>query len=166
MRRRALLLTGALLIGCSDAAAPGAGTFRARLTGARLETLSGVSNADQIFAEPFPGPQFAIRMYALRGDTTVVLVLRCPGDGPPDAGEYQLDESDEHCIATYARVLSTAEGAAIVLESMAASSGTLTIGASDPGQTQGSFVFSGVLVSDADSMGTLHASGAFSADVL
>lgn len=166
MRRRALLLVGVVLSGCSEPAGPTAGTFRAQLTGARLGALSGMSNADQIFAEPFPGPQFAIRMYALRGDTVAVLGLRCPGDQPPSTGEYQLDESGEHCVATYARVLTTSDAGAIVLESMAASSGTLTIGPSDPGQTEGSFAFSGTLVIDADSVGTLHATGAFSADLL
>jgi len=166
MRHRTLFLVGAVLSGCSEAAAPGAGTFRAQLTGARMGSLSGVSNADQIFAEPFPGPQFAIRMYALRGDTTVVLGLSCPGDQPPTAGQYELDELGEHCIATYSRVLSTSEGGAIVLESMAASSGTLTIGPSDPGQTEGSFAFTGTLVIDADSVGTLRATGSFSADLL
>ena len=165
MRRRALFLVGAVLSGCSEPAAPAAGTFRAQLGGARLGTLSGVSNADHIFAEPFPGPQFAIRMYAVRGDTTVVLGLRCPGDQPPSAGKYQLDASGEHCVATYARILSMAEGGDAILESMS-TSGTLTIDPSDPGQTEGSFGFSGTLVSGADSVGSLHATGAFSADLL
>jgi hypothetical protein len=49
---------------------------------------------------------------------------------------------------------------------MAASSGTLTIGPSDPGQTAGAFAFTGTLVIDADSVGTLQATGSFSADVL
>jgi hypothetical protein len=105
-------------------------------------------------------------MYALRGDTTVALGLRCPGDQAPSAGEYELDESGEHCVATYARIVSTSEGGEIVLESMAASSGRLTIGPSDPGQTEGSFGFSGTLISGADSVGALHVTGAFSADLL
>ena len=166
MLRSALFLAGAVLSGCSDPAAPAAGTFRAQLRGVRLGTLSGFSNADRIFAEPFPGPQFAIRMYAVRGDTTIVLGLSCPGDQAPSAGKYQLDESGEHCVATYARIRSSAESGDAVLERMSASSGTLTIGPSDPGQTEGSFGFSGTLVSGADSVGSLHATGVFSADLL
>jgi hypothetical protein len=164
-RRKALLLLGAVLSGCSDPAEPAAGTFRAQLTGARSSTLSGPSNAEQIFTE-FPGPQFAIRMYALRGDTTEVLVLRCPGDQPPSAGEYPLDLSGENCGASYSRVLTTPDGGAILLESMSATSGTLSIGSPGAGQTAGSFGFSGTLVDDSAPVGTLHAAGAFSADLL
>ena len=162
---RALLLLGVVLSSCSGPTVPAAGTFRAQLTGARSGTLSGPSNADRIFAAPFEELQFAIRMFAPRGDTVEVLVLRCAGDQPPSAGEYSLDLSGESCIATYSLVLSTEDGARL-LEAMTASSGKLTIGASEPGQTAGFFTFSGTLVADSDSVGTLRADGAFSADVL
>jgi len=163
---RALLLLGAVLSGCSEPTAPGAGTFRAQLTGARMGTLSGASNADRVGAEPFPELQFAIRMFAERGDTVEVLVLRCAGDQPPSAGEYPLDLSGERCIASYSLVFSTEEGGAIPLERMEASSGMLTIGGSEPGQTAGSFRFSGTLVRDSASLGTLQVAGAFSAELL
>ena len=104
-------------------------------------------------------------MFAPRGDTVEVLVIRCAGDQPPSAGEYPLDMSGESCIASYSLVLSTEDGATL-LETMAASSGMLTIGASEPGQTAGSFRFSGTLVGDSASVGTLQAVGVFSADLL
>jgi hypothetical protein len=165
-QRGALLLLGAVLYGCTDSAAPAAGMFRAQLTGARVGTLSGPANAEQIFTEEFPELQFAIRMHAQRGDTIQALVIRCQGDQPPASGDYALDPSGETCIGSYSRMASTVEGGTIPLETAAASSGILTIGPSQPGQTVGTFTFSGALIVDSDSVGTLEASGTFSADLL
>jgi hypothetical protein len=160
------LLLAVALGGCSDAASPQPGTFRAQLSGARAATLSGPSNAGTAFTEELPELQFAIRMFDERGDTVQALVLRCRGDQPPLPGEYPLNSSGEPCAGTYARGVSTPEGAIIELELAAASSGLLTIGQSQPGQIAGAFRFRGVLVVEADSVGTLEATGTFSADQL
>jgi hypothetical protein len=161
-----LVLLAIALGGCSDSAAPAAGMFRAQLSGARVATLSGASNAETIFSEESPGPQYAIRMFAERGDTVQALVLRCPGDQPPLPGDYPLDSSGEGCPGAYSRVVSNLEDGTIVLERAAASSGGLTIRESQPGQTAGVFEFRGILVVEADSVGTLQATGTFSADQL
>jgi hypothetical protein len=161
-----LLLPVVLLSSCSDSAEPSPGTFRAQLTGARVATLSGSSNADRVSADPYPDLQFAIRMFAEQGNMTQVLVIRCRGDQPPAEGDYTLDPSGEECIGRYSSVLSTPGGGAIVVDSAAASSGTMTIGPSQPGQTAGSFSFSGTLIAGPDTLGTLGASGTFSADLL
>jgi hypothetical protein len=160
-----LVLLAIALGGCSDSAAPAAGMFRAQLSGARVATLSGASNAETIFSEESPGPQYAIRMFAERGDTVQALVLRCPSDQPPLPGDYPLDSSGEGCAGTYARGVSNLDGT-IVLERAAASSGVLTIREAQPGQTAGAFEFRGILVVEADSVGTLQATGTFSADQL
>lgn len=167
MNRRGVPLLLAVALGaCSDAAAPAAGMFRAQLSGARVATLSGASNAETIFSEESPEPQYAIRMFAERGDTVQALVLRCRGDQPPLPGQYPLGPSGERCAGTYSRVVSTLEGGTIVLEFAAASSGVLTIRESQSGQTAGTFGFRGILVVEADSVGTLEATGTFSADQL
>ncbi len=161
-----LLLFGIALNGCSDSAGPSPGSFRAQLTGARAAILAGSSNAQRSFIVEFPDLQFAIGMYAPRGDTIQTLGIRCQGDQPPPPGVHQVDLSGEQCVAHYSRVLSTAEGGSIVLESAEAISGTLTIERSEPGQTAGSFSFLGTLVVGADSVGALRASGSFNADLL
>ena len=161
----ALLLFGAALSGCSDSAAPSPGMFRAQLSGARVATLSGPSNAGPTFAEDFPELQFTIRMFAPLGDTIQALSIRCRGDQPLPSGEYALDPSGATCIGRYSRVLSTVEGGTTLLEIMTASSGRLTIAPSEAGQTVGTFAFSGTLTADADSVGVLDVSGAFSAEL-
>jgi hypothetical protein len=140
--------------------------FRAQLSGARVATLSGASNAGPIFSEESPEAQFAIRMFANRGDTIQALVLRCRGDQPPLPGDYPLGPSGDSCAGSYSRIVSTLEGGLIELERAAASSGVVTIGQSQPGQTAGTFRFRGVLIVEADSVGTLEATGTFSADQL
>ena len=160
------LLLAVALGGCSDTASPEPGTFRAQLSGARVATLSGASNAERAFSEPFPELQYAIRMFDERGDTVRALVLRCLGDQPPLPGEYPLGTSGQPCAGTYARGVQTPEGGIMELEFAAASSGLLTIGQSQSGQIGGTFRFRGVLVVETDSVGTLEASGTFNADQL
>jgi hypothetical protein len=164
-QRALLLLLGIALNSCSDSAGPSPGTFQAQLTGARVASLSGSSNAARSFTQEFPDLQFAIGMYAPRGDTIQTLGIRCRGDQPPALGVHTLDESGEDCIAGYSRVLSTSQGGTIVLESAEAISGTLTIETSQPSQMTGTFSFRGTMLVDADSVGILQVSGSFSADV-
>jgi hypothetical protein len=161
-----LLLLVVALNGCSDSAGPSPGSFRSKLTGARVASLAGFSNAQRSFTVEFPDLQFAIGMYAPRGDTIQTLGIRCRGEQSPAPGVYRIDPSGEQCIANYSRTLSTAQGGAIVLESAEATSGTLIIGRSAPDQTAGSFSFSGTLLIGGDSAGILQASGSFSADLL
>ena len=161
-----LVLLPVALGGCSDSAAPAPGMFRAQLSGARVATLSGASNAEAIFSGESTEPQYAIRMFAERGDTVQALVLRCQGDQPPLPSEYPVDSSGEPCAGTYARVVSNLEDGVIELERAAASSGVVTIRESQPGQTAGAFQFRGILIVEADSVGTLGATGTFSADQL
>jgi hypothetical protein len=139
--------------------------FRAQLTGARVAILSGSSNAAPSFTQEFPDLQFAIGMHALRGDTIQTLGIRCQGDQPPAPSVHTLDASGNDCIAGYSRVLSPSQGGAIVLESAAASSGTLTVETSQPGQLIGTFSFRGTMMVDADSVGILQVSGRFNAAV-
>ena len=160
------LLAWVVLSGCSDSVAPSPGMFRAQLTGARVATLSGPANAGPIFAEEFPELQFTIRMYAPRGDTIQAIVMRCRGDQPPASGDHALDSSGADCIGSYSRIVLTQEGGMILLESAAASSGSLTVRPSQEGQTAGTFTFTGILIVDSDSVGILKVSGEFSAELL
>jgi hypothetical protein len=164
-QRALLLLLGIALNGCSDSEGPSPGIFQAQLTGARVAGLSGSSNAQRSFTLEFPDLQFAIGMYAPRGDTIQTIGIRCQGDQPPALGVHTLDLSGEDCIAGYSRILSPSQGGAIVLESAEAVSGTLTIETSPPDQTAGTFTFRGTMLVDADSVGILLVSGSFSADV-
>ncbi|MGH7578551.1 MAG: hypothetical protein ACREM9_00140 [Gemmatimonadales bacterium] len=158
------LLVAILLSGCSESAGPSPGTFSARLTGARMASVAGFSNASSVFAEP--GQQFTIRMFAPRGDTVRAIVIACPGDRPPGPGVHALDVSDAACTGRYSRVISSLEGGTRILEEAVASSGSVTIEVSEAEQTVGEFTFSGVLVVDTDSVGTLHVAGSFNSDVL
>jgi hypothetical protein len=161
----ALLLAGAVLSACSGSTAPSPGTFRAQLTGARVASWSGPSNAGVASSVEFPDQQFAIRMFAPRGDTIQTLGIRCPGEQPPGSGAHTLNPTGADCVGSYSRIVSTLEGGTFVLEIMAASSGNLTIGPSPEGQTTGTFDFSGPLIVGSDSVGTLEVSGAFSAEL-
>jgi hypothetical protein len=164
-QRALLLLLGIALNGCSDSEGPSPGMFQAQLTGARVASLSGSSNAARSFTQEFPDLQFAIGMYAPRGDTVQTLGIRCEGDQPPVLGVHTFDASEEDCIAGYSRVLSPSQGGVIVLESAEATSGTLTIETSQPGQLAGTFSFRGTMLVDADSVGILQVFGSFSANV-
>ncbi len=154
------------MVGCSDATAPAPGTFRARLTGARLASLSGTSNASAITTEALPGWVFAIRMFDGQGDTLRSISIQCPGQEPPAPGTYAIDTvvnfSEPDCLGGYGRLISTLEGTTI-LELASASSGRVTINASSTDQLEGTFNFSGMLVVGLDSVGTVAASGTFSA---
>jgi hypothetical protein len=154
-----------LLIGCSDATAPAPGTFRARLNGARVVALSGVSNAGPFFSVQYPDARLAIRMFATDGDTVRAIVIHCPGQDVPSPGTYAVSPSESDCGGSYSRVVSTQETGIIVLEQASASSGSVTINSSDGSQAAGTFSFQGTLVVGSDTDGTLTASGAFSAAV-
>jgi hypothetical protein len=140
--------------------------FRARLTGARVANLSGVALAERSFAgDAPPGLHFVIRMHALRGDTAQTLAIRCLGDDPPAAGAHTIDPADGDCIAMYVRILVTRGGGAVLLERADAAQGTVTIETSQGGPA-GFFSFQGTLLKDSDPVGTLTASGSFSAELL
>jgi hypothetical protein len=164
-QRTLLLLFGIALNSCSDSAGPSPGTFRAQLTGARVASLSGSSNATRSFTQEFPDLQFAVGMYAPRGDTIQTVGIRCQGDQPPAPGVYTLTTSGQDCTAGYSRVLSSSQGGAVVLESAEAISGTLNVETSPPGQVAGTFSFRGTMLVDADSVGILQVSGSFNAQV-
>jgi hypothetical protein len=160
-----LLFSAVLTTGCSDAAAPSPGMFRARLSGALVATMSGPSNAGTIFTEA-SGTQFAIRMFTPQGDTLRSLSIACPGEEPPATGTYAVNESGSDCVGGYGSLVSTLETGTIILEQLSASSGSVTISPSSEGQIEGIFSFAGTLVVGSDSVGSVAASGAFSADVL
>jgi len=138
--------------------------FQAQLTGARGASLSGVSNAQRSFTVEFPDLQFGIGMYSTQGDTLETIGIRCQGDQPPALGVHSLDASAEDCIANYSRVLSPSQDVEIMLASAQALSGTLTVEPGQPGQTAGTFSYSGPMLVGADTVGVLQVSGIFSAD--
>jgi hypothetical protein len=163
MPQRLAALGGILLLaGCSDAAAPGPGSFHARLSGVRMTTLSGESGASPFFGVEYPDARFAIRMFDQGGGEVRALVLHCPGETPPPAGAYAVSTAVADCAGSYSRVRTTVEGEISVLETMQASSGQLTVNAVDGGEVTGSFNFQGTLVVGSDSGGRLLATGAFS----
>jgi hypothetical protein len=127
--------------------------------------MSGASNAGAIYTVDFPDARFAIRMFAEQGDTVGVITILCPGQEPPAPGTYAVTASESDCPGTYSRVLFPPEGGAVILEQASASSGSLTISTSSGDQTAGTFSFSGILVVGSDSVGTVTASGEFSAVV-
>lgn len=140
--------------------------FRAQLTGTRVANLSGSALAERNFGEDTPsGLHFVIRMHAPRGDTVHTIAIRCLGDDPPAAGVHTIDPAGEDCIAMYTRVHVTLEGGAVLLERADAAEGTVTIETSQ-GAPAGFFTFQGTLLENTDSVGTLTASGRFSADLL
>jgi len=140
--------------------------FQAQLSGARSATLSGSAIGEVNYTEEFPDLQFVIRMHAPRGDTLQSVGIRCLGNQPPALGVHTIDLVGEDCIAGYSRILLTSQPGTVVLESADAVTGTLTIEASPAGQAVGTFTFRGTMQVDADSVGTLTASGSFSADLL
>jgi hypothetical protein len=166
IRVASLLSIAALVLGCSDATAPAGGTFRAQLSGARVLALSGSSIARAFSTEEFPDERFAISMFAAQGDTLLTIGIHCPGHEVPAPGTYTVDTSASGCMGGYSRIVSTSQAGTTVLEDASASSGRLTITAASAGQAVGMFALSGVLMAGADSVGTLSASGAFSAEVL
>jgi len=161
-----LLVLAVVSSGCSDSTAPAQGTFRAQLTGTRVANLSGSALAERNFAEDIPpGLHFVIRMHAVRGDTVHTIAIRCLGDDPPAAGAHTIDPAGEECIAMYTLVLMTLEGGAVLLERADGAEGTVTIETSQ-GAPAGFFSFQGTLLENATPVGTVTASGSFSADLL
>jgi hypothetical protein len=160
-----MLLGASVMLGCSDATGPAPGTFRAGLSGALSLGLSGASNAGLIYTEEVPYAQFAIRMYAGQGDNILAIALVCPGEGSPAPGKYPVSSSQGDCVGSYSRIVSTLEDGTLVREHVSASSGSLTISRSTESETAGTFNFKGVLVLGSDSVGTVAASGSFSAVV-
>ena len=157
---------GAVIIaGCSEGTAPSPGTFQAQLSGARMAALSGASNAGTIYTVDFPDARFAIRMFAEPGDTVRVITILCPGQEPPAPGTYAVTALESDCPGTYTRAVFPPEGGTIILEQASASSGSVRIITSSGDQTAGTFTFSGILVVGSDSVGTVTASGEFSAVV-
>jgi hypothetical protein len=67
---------------------------------------------------------------------------------------------------SYSRLTSTQQAGTTVVEHATASSGSVTITATDGGRIRGTFNFSGILVAGSDSMGTLGVSGTFDAVML
>ncbi len=65
----------------------------------------------------------------------------------------------------YTRVLMTLEGGAVLLERVDGAAGTVTIETSQ-GAPAGFFSFRGTLLGNTNPVGTLTASGSFSADLL
>jgi hypothetical protein len=162
-----LIAGAALVLGCSDATTPpAAGSFRARLGGARVLALSGSSNARSFFTEEFPTERFGISMFSPQGDTLRTIGIHCPGHDVPAPGRYNVDASGTQCMGGYSRIVSTIQDGTTVLVRARASSGRVTFTAADAGQVAGTFGLSGVLVEGTDSVGTLDVSGAFSAELL
>jgi hypothetical protein len=167
MRVAHLIAGAALVLGCSDAiTSPAAGSFRARLGGARMLALLGPSNARPFFTEDSPTERFGISMFSPQGDTLRTIGIQCPGHEVPAAGTYTVDASGSQCMGGYSRIVSTSQAGTVVLEQARAASGRVTFTAADAGQAAGTFELSGVLVEGTDSVGTLDVSGAFSADLL
>jgi hypothetical protein len=154
-----------LMIGCSDATAPAPGMFQARLSGARVASMSGVSNGRAGFTEE-AGAQFGIGMFALERDTARSISISWPGDQPPAPGTYALNGSGSECSGGYTRSFSSFETGTTFLEQLSASSGRVIVSSSSGGQVMGTFIFTGILVAGSDSVGSVTASGAFSAEVI
>ena len=163
----AVLAAAVLSAGCGDSSGPTASSFAGRLTGARILTLSGTSNGGTIFTEDHPDAQFAMRMFDERGDTVFALVILCPGGQPPAPGPHAIAPGIEDCNAIYSRsvVAAPSLGGLVVLESAEASTGRVTIGDRSGDQVPGTFSFTGPLLAGTDSVGTISASGSFSAQV-
>jgi len=165
--RATALLLAILSTGCGDSAAPAASSFTARIGGARTLTLSGASNAGPIATEERPELQFSIRMFDERADTVRAISIFCPGEQPPAPGQHPIGVETDVCAARYVWTV-TAEpsiGGFAVIESAEASSGRVTISGVSGDQVEGSFSFTGALRAGADSIGTITASGSFSAQV-
>ena len=155
-----------LLLACSEPPELTPGTFRAGLNGALTASLSGSALGEDIFTEEFPQPLFAIRMLAENGDTGRMVSIRCAGAGPLPPGNYPITPAVTPCAGGYLRFVSSLEEGTTVLESMQASSGSLTIVAGPAGQSIGRFSLRGPLVVGVESAGDLSVSGTFDADVL
>jgi hypothetical protein len=154
-----------LAAACSDSSGPSPDSFRAQLRGARTATLSGAALTDHNFVQEYPDHHFVIRMHAEAGDTVQTIALRCRGDDPPAPGSHSLGSSaDEVCIATYSRIVVPPEGGATILGLAGAASGELNLESPENDQLPGVFAFSGLLVAEGDTVGTLQVSGSFSAD--
>jgi hypothetical protein len=158
------LLFALTLSGCSDSAAPTPSAFSAQLSGARAAPLGGVAIAEVSFVEEYPDHRFVIRMHASTGDTLHTIALRCRGDEPPEPGSHTLNPSGDDCLGTYSRLFQPIQGSVILLDGAEAASGQVTVGPPEADQVPGAFSFSGHLVQDGDTLGTVQVSGSFSAE--
>jgi hypothetical protein len=156
-----LVLLAPLLAACSEPSEIDAGTFQAHLTGATSGTLSGSSAAGVVYTEDRPDGSFTIRMLAVEGGVRRVVVLTCPGLSAPGPGSHSLDPAEGGCTGRYSRF--TLDSTLQVLEEAESSGGTVRVQESSPDRTVGSFDFRGELVRGTDSLGTVQASGNFSA---
>jgi len=165
--RAALASCGFVLAAaCSDGSGPSvppAGAFSAQLTGSRFGTLSGTSNAGEVFIEELNG-FFAIRMFDESGDVLRFVILDCPGETAPAVGTYAIGPAAA-CHGRYGRAISSLETGFVMTEVAEAAGGRLTITAFTGGEIDGAFAFHGELIADSIPTGTLSVAGAFRAVV-
>ena len=160
--RIARLLGAVLLVafvpGCSENSELDPGTFTARLSGARTETLSGSAVAGVVFSEQ--GVSYTISMLD-QGDEFVFLTVRCPGEEPAAAGNHPLGSTESDCSASYRR---TVNDPFTTIEQADAVSGSLVVRDSERGAIAGSLDFTGPLVTGETREGDLNASATFDAE--
>jgi hypothetical protein len=161
-RRFVCSVTSVLLVGfvpgCSENNELDPGTFTARLSGARSETLSGPASAGVVFSTQ--GPSYTINMFD-QGDESVFLTVRCPGEEAPATGNHPLGTAESDCAASYRR---TVGDPFTPIEQADAVSGSLVVRESDRGVIAGTLDFTGPLVAGETQQGDLNGSASFDAE--
>jgi len=161
MKRRSFQLILVLATaGCSGTEPNDHGTFEARLTGVASLQFTGESQAGVVYTEVNPEGQFTISMFSNEGNVTRSITIGCLGLEAPSSGSHSLAPVVERCVGRYSRF--TLEPLMIV-EEAESSEGTLFVRRADETGTEGTFSFSGILVQGTDSLGSVQASGSFSA---
>lgn len=153
----AVLLLG-LLPACSENNGLDPGTFTARLSGARTETLSGSAVAGVVFSEQ--GVSYTISMLD-QGDEFVFLTVFCRGEEAPAPGNHPLGTTESDCSASYLR---TVNDPFTTIEQADAVSVSLVVRDSERGVIAGSLDFTGPLVAGEIQQGDLNASATFDAE--
>ena len=152
-----MLLLG-FVPGCSENNELDPGTFTARLSGARTETLSGSAVAGVVF--PTQGASYTINMLD-QGDEFVFLTVLCPGEEAPAPGSHPLGTPESDCSASYRR---TVNDPFTTIEQADAVSGSLVVRESERGVIAGALDFTGPLVAGETQEGDLNGSATFDAE--
>ena len=147
-----------LAAACSENNELEPGTFTARLSGARTESLSGAAVAGVVFTES--GVTYTVNLLD-QGDENAFLTVYCPGDGPPATGTHPLGTSESDCTAQYRR---TVNDPFTAIEEADAASGSLVVRPSETGAVAGTLDFTGPLVVEDTEGDDLTVSATFDAE--
>jgi hypothetical protein len=148
----------ALVPACSENNDLEPGTFTARLSGARTETLTGSAVAGTVYTEA--GVSYTLSLLD-QGPELVFLTVSCSGEGAPAVGTHPLGPAETGCSASYRR---TVDDPFTTIEHADAVSGSLVVRAVPAGAIEGTLDFTGTLVVGETEAGDLSASATFDAE--